>query len=128
MDDKNVYISFSILDSITNLITIPVEEFDMMISEMYNGNMSNHETHPAYDYIEHIYDDLRGMDIITSTFMLENIGLLKSTDKFIDIINSSKIPKHVIPCIYMYFITRKKDNKKLIDNFKEINVYDNQQH
>lgn len=118
--DDNVYISFSIFDGSTNLLSIPYDKFITFIDELMD-NPQSYDNEPAHDYMIQTFESgkIVGTDIISYSFYLENIGKLQDVTPMLDMLDNIDSSKLVKDCIYRYLIIRRQNTGVIINKHNE---------
>lgn len=119
--NDSVCIAFSMFDGAVNILSVPYDKFDAMISGMKNNPDNYEDGTPAYDYM---FDNINsesivGLDIIPYAFFLEIIGKLDDANILIQAMNMTDTPNYIKRSIYSYFIVRRNDTEMLIKKFND---------
>lgn len=129
-DDKNIYLSFTVLDSTNHIITIPLEKFVTMVEDITNkpNTFDNFDNKPAYEYMRYVFNNghIIGIDKVPYIFLLESLHMLDSIDRVFDIIEElgdmENFPEYK-ESLFLHFITRRRDSNLLLKQYQE--KYDN---
>lgn len=119
-DDNNLYITFSMFDGITHLLSIPLDNFQNILMNIME-NPSIYESEPNIEYMVQCYDSNKivGPAMFVYAMFLENVHKLDNIDGFDEMLSLPAFSYNDIRNpILLYFITRRTDCGTLINELK----------
>ena len=112
-DNDNLYISFSMYDGITHLLSIPITNFLDILATMRN-HPDAYEGEPNNEYMVQSYNPV-GPGMLIYMMFLENIHRLDNVNGLRELVLSSSFHINEIRNeVLLYFITRRMDCNHLL--------------
>lgn len=118
--NNDLYISFSMYDGTTHIISIPFDNLTEIISQL-RDNPTAFESMPNEDYmIQNLEDDkIKGIDKFIYIMYAESINRLANTDDVIELLKGMYLPWYFKYNIIKYLIVHGKDRQSLMKEFEQ---------
>lgn len=120
--DENIYITFSVYDGTTHMMSISKRTFEGIISNMMQDG-SVYESQPNDSYMKRCYEthEIASVDKVIYLMALEQSGELTKPDDIIGVVDMYESMIQHRKGLILYFMTRHRENKNLIEYYDKLN-------